>query len=201
LITGVAPASAATVASQAQSIVLSGSGLGTASSVAIGGIALPTSAWSASSDGALTVQLAMPLTVGTLALTVANPLGTSPVLAVPVAAPSPPALAVSSPTSSTGQTLSLHVGALPASSAWLCASTSAAPTALPGIVDLAIGAGGSALVVLGSRVVGAAGFATFALVPTGVPFGTVVHFQAAVLEPGAALPLRTTGTVQTTFYF
>lgn len=201
LLNGAQPPTAATVASQPQSLLLTGSGLGSASSVAIGGVALPASAWSASGDAQLSVQLATPQSIGALALTVANPLGTSPVLSIPVAAPTPPALAVSSPTYNSGQTLALHVGALPASTAWLCASTSSAPTSLPGIVDLAIGAGGSALVVLGARVVGAAGFATFTLAPSGLPFGTVVHFQAAVLEAGAGLPLRATGVSQTTFYF
>lgn len=201
LLSGAVPPGIATVAAQPQVVVLTGTGLGTANAVAVGGVALAAGEWSAGDDTQLTVKLATPQSIGALSLTVSNPLGTSPPLTLPVVAPQPPALAVSSPTAHTGQTLSLHVGAPPGSLAWFCASTSSAPTSWPGLVELQIGANGTALVVLGARSVGDSGSAALALSPSGLPFATVVHFQAAILEAGAGLPLQSTGVAQSTFYF
>jgi hypothetical protein len=200
-ISGVAPVQLWTVASTPQMLELSGSGFASATAVAIDGIALGAGAWSTSGDGSLSIQLGTPLAPGTLAVEVTNPLGTCTPFQVPVLAPALPALALSSPISFSTQQLHAFVGATPGSLVWLCASSSAQATSVPGIVELAIGAGGQSLYLLGVRSLDAAGSVIFSFQFSGLPFGTPIHLQAGVLPPGSALPLVVSGMATTTFYF
>ena len=91
--------------------------------------------------------------------------------------------------------VSLLAGAEPGAAVLFLGATSGQPTSLPGVVELGIGAQASELWLLGTRTVSASsgkaqlGFPT----PSSLPVGTNLWFQAAVLEPSAAvLPLVTT---------
>lgn len=67
---------------------------------------------------------------------------------------------------------------------WLVASTLSGPTSIPGLVDLAIGAGGLELLLVGSGVLPGSGFTGFSIsTPPVLPAGLTVHMQAAVLLP------------------
>jgi len=200
-IAGVVPVNLWTVAANPQSIVLSGSGFASATAVAIDGVALAAGAWSTAGDSTLTIQLSNPMAPGMRAVEVTNPLGTSAPLQVSVLPPTLPALALSSPISSSAKQLHAFVGAEPGSLVWLCASSSAEPTSLAGIVDLAIGAGGQSLFLLNMWSIDAAGSVTFSFQFSGLPFGTPIHLQAAVLPVGSALPLAASNAATTIFYF
>jgi hypothetical protein len=198
---GVSPTTLATVSSAAPTLSFTGSGLAGLSSVMVDGTPLAAGQWNVSGDSALSVSLGLPLSVGALSIRVTNALGTSAPWVVPVAAADPPALALSSKQVYSAMPLSLWVGAPPGTFVWLCVSPDASPTQWPGIVDLSIGAAGTSLFLVGTQAVGASGACTRSLPLAALPFGTILHFQAATLLPGSGLPLTATAAQSCTFYF
>ena len=66
---------------------------------------------------------------------------------------------------------------------WVGASTAPTATVVPGLVDLAIGAGGSNLFIVGSGTVPASGVASGELTGLqGLPLGTQLYFQGVVFD-------------------
>ena len=76
------------------------------------------------------------------------------------------------------------------------------PSSLPGLVQLAIGGQWTQLFLLATVGLPAAGRVELAWPLAGLPWGTQLHFQAALFDVSqGSLPLLTTGSVTGTFYF
>lgn len=173
---------------------LTGCGLGavTACSIAGQSTAITTSAAGAT----LAVELPPSLPLGPVDLVLEHPSGPFGVTlpCVPVEAP---ALALDPPSELPIQaSATLHVAGDPSGAAFLGASWVLAPSLLPGVLELGIGAGFTALVSLGSVALDPlSGAAQVAIATATLPIGQTFHLQAVVVGASSAWPLPTTQVV------
>ncbi|MBI1379834.1 MAG: hypothetical protein GC161_01955 [Planctomycetaceae bacterium] len=190
-INSVVPAQVPSLSSTPTTVTLVGCGLGSATTAFLGGTQvdfLPLSA-----DG-LQLNLGPLSALGTLSIQVFTPFG-SAVASLDVVAPSPPLLVLANDVLSVQQGLLMSVGAEPGSVAFVGVSPDLLPTNLPGLVELAIGAGGTSLVVLPALPIPAKGWQALAAPIPPALVGTTFHFQGAVWGPSQELPLATTAAL------
>jgi hypothetical protein len=202
VIAGLAPASVPCIEPGPTIVTASGSSLATVESVSVGGIALQASQFDSAPGGTLAFEVPTLETLGAVPVVFGNAAGEGAPAMLEITAPDPPTLECASPYAFSSAPLTLRAGAVPGRLLWIAASTELAPTSVPGIVELALGAGGSALAVLPCGVVPARGWSQLDLALAGLPFGTGIHFQAAVLDPQVmGLPLAVSPPASATFYF
>lgn len=99
--------------------------------------------------------------------------------------------------------LTILVGASPGDLVFIGASPSLTPTTIPGVVDLAIGAGYTSLYQVGNPLIGPSGHFEKHVPLAGLPPGFDVHVQAAVLRAanGYAFPATVTNVQSGTILF
>ncbi len=195
----VAPERVASVASEPQWVVLTGSNLASVTFVVVDGAPLDASDVVLESDA--TLRFAMPLVsrLGLVSVDLVAPGDVVTSLGVEVDSADPPALWLAPESLVEGAPLSLAVGAAPGSHVWIAVSPHLVPSVAPGVVDAAIGAGFATLYLLATPLASDAGHATFELPVAGLAPGTELYFQAAVLAPGTPLPLASTNVAEATF--
>jgi hypothetical protein len=187
-ITSVAPSSIdAVVVDGPALITLNGSGFTGTSGVTVDGIALSTfpAQFSVVNDNVLTFSMPIASKLGPVTIDVTNSSGTgSSSITVVVNATPTIELAGSAP-SFLFQALGLDitVGGNPGDIAFILGSPELLPTPLPGIVDvdLAIGNNYTSLFILGSPLIGAAGYTKVNIPMSGLPTGLSLHVQSAHL--------------------
>lgn len=103
----------------------------------------------------------------------------------------------------TSTSMTLVASGAPGDFVYIAASTSNAPSPLPGIVDLAIGNGGTELFVLGKHLIGAQGYVQKSYPLAGLTPGLEFYVQNAVLRVanGYALPATATNVQKGTILF
>ncbi len=189
-------------------LVVRGSGFSSLTSVSLGGVLLGSTAPAVIvvADDELRVQIEPQPATGLLALEVTTALGTAAAMLDVQPVPVPVhALHLEMGgylTSSAG--LTLDAAAALGSTVFVLASLAAEPTLLPGVLDVQLGAGGTALVLLGSHVTPQAGWSRteFSLAGLGLPPGTRVYTQSAATGLGAqALPLVSSPRIDATLLF
>jgi hypothetical protein len=170
-------------------IYLKGCNLLGTSAVTVGGT--PAS-FVVKSDHAVDLTLPSGLTPGSVSVDVTTPAGTAQIALLVVGAG--PTLATPGFNVWVGIPFMLNLWSQAGDLFVAVASTSLSPTSLAGIVDLAIGAQGSDLVLIQTGIVPAGGkFTESYIYSGGLPIGTVLLFQAAVVD-GVAPVLPATAT-------
>jgi hypothetical protein len=181
---------------------LTGQGFAGALSLTLDGAPLPPGQWTVQGDTGLDLELPLLDALGAHELRVANAAGLSPPATLWTAAPDPPVLRLADPVLLSATGAELLLGGRPGSYAWLAVSPHLLPTIWPGVVELAIGAQFTSLFLVAEGALPPQGWSEVHLPLAGLPFGTPLHFQAAVLDGAVpALPLEATGVAGGVFYF
>ena len=199
-ITGVKPAQLPVVAAPDTFLTVGGCGLGSVSSVTLGGVELPFALDPEYAGGALEVELPPVLAPGPQDLVLTSPGGAVSVT-LDVAGVLEPTLSIDPPAAMpVSGSAALHVAADPGGLAFLGVSPNLSPTVVPGLFELAIGAGGSTLFSLAAVPLDPTTGSAALPIPTGgLTVGLTVHFQAVVATlPTASFPLPPTNTVTAT---
>ena len=163
--------------------------------VKVGGV--PATAFDVVDNGRLRFEMPFLTAGGPAAVEVSNVVGPG-IGTLTVVPSSPPALdLVETPAGElvTSQPVEIRVSTAPDDFVFVFMSPDDTPSTMPGVVDLAIGAGFQTLFVFPPLPVASGDVAVeLILPPTGLPAGLSVHVQAGVLSaPLYFLPLATTG--------
>lgn len=193
-ITDVVPAEVPSLSATPTVVTLGGCGLGSATTVLLGGT--PVDFVPLSADE-LQLNLGPAPALGPLSIQVNTPFG-SAAASLTVVAPAPPLLVLADDMLSVQQGLLMSVGAAPGSLVFVAVSPDLLPTSLAGLVELAIGAGGTSLVVLPALPIPAKGWQVITAPIPPAFVGTTFHFQGAVWGIGQELPLATTAALSAT---
>ncbi|MEM7309770.1 MAG: M43 family zinc metalloprotease [Planctomycetota bacterium] len=194
-VTGIEPASVPTLqVGPGTKVTITGSGFSAATSLALDGV--PLTGYTVTGTK-LTLDPPLPVVLGPTTLVVEHE-GESMPLTLTYTENDPPALQVGTgvepivgPTSSTHE---LVVAGAPGALAVLVASTELSASLAPGLVHLDVGADFSALLPVGTLVLGAAGHAQVDLPFAGLPSLTTYYLQAVAVGAAPDLPLPTTNT-------
>jgi hypothetical protein len=198
ILSSVTPSNVPVLALPQSTFQIGGTGLSTTASVTVGGVA---ASYTKQGDTGLTVEMPLLNTLGAASVVVTNQEGpaTTTVTAV---APTAPVLLLDPPVMLNGQTLVATMGAGSGDIAYLCASTTLAPTLVPGIVSLDVGGGIGGVTVLSTKVIPTKGWTTFSSLIVGVPAGTSLYAQLAVFSAAnPVLPLSTSNFQSTLVVF
>lgn len=201
-VTSLTPSSVPALSVPSTQVVLGGSGLSMAVTLAVDGVELEGTQWSIESDSALRFSMPLVDQLGPVEILVRDALGQGSPVSLEVAAADPPALAIDSNLifSSNGALLTLAAPA--ASLTYLAVSPDLVPSSLPGLLNADIGNGMATLYLLGTWTMPAQGWVQTTLPVVGLPFGTDLHFQTAVWNPATGtLPLAVSNVATGTFYF
>ncbi len=198
-ITGVSATTVPSIAAGPNQVTLSGCNFYGVHTVTLGGI--DAVSFDAVDNATLTVHLPKAPALGPFPLEVTNENG-SAVQTLNVVAPQP-TLILHNSSFFSGQDAEFTLGSVPTDALVLLASLDPAPTIAPGIVDLAIGGGGSSLYPLVTVVMPAPGWQdlSFGFTLAGVPPFTQFYFQAVVVPASPSFPLATTGVQSAPFVF
>jgi len=210
VVTSVVPASIeAVVLDGPATITLNGSGFAGTTAVKVDGTLLSTfpAQWAIVNDSTLTFSMPIASKLGAVSVDVTNPFGTANTSVNVVVNASPTIELKNSNPSFLFQAIGLELvaGGNPGDIAFLLGSPSLLPTPLPGLVDvpLAIGNNFSSLFILGSPVIGAAGYTEVTVPMSGLPTGLAIHVQSAhlFLSTGYALPATAANVQSGTILF
>jgi hypothetical protein len=185
----VAPTSVNQAAGEA--VLLTGTGLESVTSVAIDGVA--SDSFRLLSATQIEITLPVPTTVGTIQLSVTNPLGTSNSVSLQVVGTSPPVL-VAPEQIAGGETLRFDIYGMPGDVSVLWLSPSPVPSIIPGLIDLGLGNAFTLLFQVASLPHDpGTGTATLSIPLPPLSVGGFFYFQALTV-PGVApvLPFPTT---------
>ncbi|TAJ21522.1 MAG: matrixin family metalloprotease, partial [Planctomycetota bacterium] len=197
-LSSVTPSSVPVLALPASTFQIGGTGLSSTSSVTVGGVA---ASFTKQGDTGLTIEVPLLGALGAVSVVVTNQEGPA-TTTLGIVAPTAPVLLLDPPLMLNGQTLTATLGAGVGDIVYLCASTTFAPTVVPGILSLDIGGGIGGITVLSTKLIPAKGWTTFTSPTLGMPAGTSVYGQLAVFSaanPG--LPLGSSNFQSTLVVF
>ncbi len=200
-ISGVSPSSVAAVAVGSNVITITGTGFAGLTETRIDGVVVDPLLVNVLDDTSVTVDVPLQNAVGALPLELTNAFGTSAPGAVNVVANDPPVVALDSPFLFSASGMKIAAGAPEGHRLYLAGSLLLAPTVIPGVLSADIG-GGTSVVLLGGGPVPTHAWIGFDVpLAPGLPFGTQIHLQAAVLDPAVGPPYATSNVATGTFYF
>lgn len=198
-ISSTSPASVVSLQSAPGTLDLFGVGLTTLESVSFNGVAQVNLGYvQVFGDTHARVRLKNPVGVGPTTAIGLTTSGGSTTVQVPLLAPPSPLIYATNPFSKSSLQPDLYIGAAAGDLAFVLAATDLGPSILPGIVELAIGDGIAKLIPVGKHVLPQVGWLPIDLNVSGLPLGTDLHVQLAVLASSGGLPLLTSNFVSGT---
>ena len=202
LISAATPSSVAAVTAVEVQVLLVGSGFAGVHTTRVAGVDLAPEDWSILGAGQLELVLPPQPGLGPVTVEVESAAGPSNGFQVEVVAAEPPVLVLDDPVLLSSKGVQLTLGGSPGDVAWVLVSLLDTPSVWPGLVQLAIGGQFTQLSVLATVSVPVSGRVELALPLAGLPWGTPLHFQAALFDASqGSLPLLATDAVTGTFYF
>ncbi len=184
----VAPAQIACLAPEPRRVRVSASELASLQAVTLAGAALPSASWLLSGADELELELPLLSALGPAPLVLHGAGGASAPVALEILPCEPPVLALGAASLSSSALTPVRFGGEPGEVALLLVSGELGPSALPGVLQAAIGNHFSSLFLLGTCVVPASGWAERNYAFGGLPLGVQLHFQAGFVS-GATLAL------------
>lgn len=196
------PPTVASVVEGPSTVTLSGTGLLGVGEVRFDGAAVDPFDVTQVDDSTLLVDLPLAPSLGNVPIEVESPFGTSNALQLTLVPPPTPALEMDGALLFSETGVLLTAGAPPGHVVYLAGSLERLPTVVPGLLSADIGNQFASLVVLGSVAVPNTGWVQLQVPVSGLPFGTVIHAQAAVFDPlTGSLPLEMSNVASGTYYF